>query len=37
MNHREAVGAFIDLDKLLDVSGIGPATLAAIRPFVSVS
>ena len=36
VNHREAVGVFIDLDKLLDVSGIGPATLAAIRPFVSV-
>ena len=37
VNHREAVGAFTDLDKLIDVSGIGPATLAAIRPFVSVS
>ena len=37
VNHREAAGAFADFDQLLDVPGIGPATLAAIRPFVSVS
>ena len=37
VDQRDVAGAFIDIDQLLDVSGIGPATLAAIRPFVSVS
>ena len=36
VNHREASGAFTEVDQLLDVPGIGPSTLAAIRPFVSV-
>ena len=36
VNYREASGAFTDVDQLLDVPGIGPSTLAAIRPFVSV-
>ncbi len=36
MNYREAAGAFMAVDDLLDVPGIGPSTLAAIRPFVSV-
>ena len=36
MNYREASGAFMGVDDLLDVPGIGPSTLAAIRPFVSV-
>ena len=37
VNYREASGAFTDVDQLLDVPGIGPSTLAAIRPFVSVT
>ena len=36
VNYREASGAFTEVDQLLDVPGIGPSTLAAIRPFVSV-
>ena len=36
VNYREASGAFTDVNQLLDVSGIGPSTLAAIRPFLSV-
>ncbi len=37
VNHRDAVGSFTDIDQLLDVPGIGPTTLAAIRSFISVS
>ncbi len=37
VNYREASGAFTEVDQLLDVPGIGPSTLAAIRPFVSVN
>ncbi len=37
VNYREASGAFTEVDQLLDVPGIGPSTLAPIRPFVSVS
>ena len=37
VNHREASGAFTDVEQLLDVSGIGPSTMAAIRPYVSVT
>ena len=37
VNYRDAAGAFTDLDQLLDIPGIGPSTLAAIRPFVSVT
>ncbi len=37
VNYREASGAFTEVDQLLDVPGIGPSTLAAIRPFVSVT
>ncbi len=36
VSYREASGAFTEVDQLLDVPGIGPSTLAAIRPFVSV-
>ena len=36
MSYREASGPFMGVDDLLDVPGIGPSTLAAIRPFVSV-
>ncbi len=37
VNYREASGAFTEVAQLLDVPGIGPSTLAAIRPFVSVT
>ncbi len=37
VNYREASGVFTEVDQLLDVPGIGPSTLAAIRPFVSVN
>lgn len=36
VNYRDASGAFTDVEQLLAVPGIGPSTLAAIRPFVSV-
>ena len=36
VNHRETSGIYSAIDDLLDVSGIGPVTLAAIRPHVSV-
>jgi competence ComEA-like helix-hairpin-helix protein len=32
IDHRRAHGPFTSLDGLLDVPGIGPATLAAMRP-----
>ena len=32
IDHREEHGPFTSLDGLLDVPGIGPATLAAMRP-----
>lgn len=35
--HREAEGGFHDPDDLLDVTGIGPATLDRIRPFLDFS
>jgi len=34
--HREAQGAFTSVDALLDVRGIGPAKLEALRPLVTV-
>ena len=37
VNYRQASGAFTAIDQLLNVPGIGPSTLAAIRPFVSVN
>ena len=33
---RAEVGAFASIDQLLDVSGIGPATLESIRPYVAL-
>lgn len=36
LDHREAVGRFGSVDELLDVTGIGDATLAAIRDAVTV-
>jgi len=36
LEYRGEAGSFSSVDQLLDVSGIGPATLEAIRPFVTV-
>ena len=36
LDHREAIGRFESVDELLDVTGIGDATLAAIRDSVTV-
>lgn len=33
---RTEVGSFTGLDQLLEVTGIGPATLEAIRPYVTI-
>ena len=34
--HRDQVGGFESIEELLDVDGIGPATLEAIRPYVTL-
>jgi competence protein ComEA len=34
--HRDAAGAYASVDQLLDVKGIGPAKLEALRPLVTV-
>lgn len=36
INHRHTIGSFTDLRQLDDVSGIGPATMANIMPFVTI-
>lgn len=36
LQHRTEVRAFSTVDELLDVDGIGPATLESIRPYVTV-
>jgi competence protein ComEA len=36
LQHRDEIGSFDSVEQLLDVTGIGPATLEAIRPYVSV-
>jgi competence protein ComEA len=36
LQHRSTSGAFTTVEQLLDVTGIGPATLEAIRPYVTV-
>ena len=36
IDHRTQNGPFAAVDDLIDVSGIGPATLEQIRPFVTV-
>ncbi|HEX2240090.1 MAG TPA: helix-hairpin-helix domain-containing protein [Actinomycetota bacterium] len=36
LEHRARVGNFSAVEELLEVSGIGPATLEAIRPYVTV-
>ena len=36
LQHRIEIGTFETIEQLLDVSGIGPATLEALRPYVTV-
>ena len=36
LEYRTQIGAFTSIDQLLDVSGIGPATLESIRPYVTL-
>jgi len=36
VEHRAAHGPFVSLDGLLDVPGIGPTTLAGLRPHLRV-
>ncbi|MDQ3752444.1 MAG: helix-hairpin-helix domain-containing protein [Actinomycetota bacterium] len=36
LEYRTQIGAFESIDQLLEVSGIGPATLESIRPYVSI-
>jgi competence protein ComEA len=36
IDYRTQNGPFTAVDDLIDVSGIGPATLELIRPFVTV-
>jgi competence protein ComEA len=35
LEYRESVGRFDSIEDLLDVSGIGPATLESMRPYVT--
>ncbi len=35
LQHRQRIGRFIAVEQLLDVPGIGPKTLEAVRPFVA--
>jgi competence protein ComEA len=36
LHYRDEVGGFSSVEELLDVTGIGPATLESIRPYVTV-
>jgi competence protein ComEA len=36
LEYRTEIGGFSSIDQLLEVSGIGPATLEAIRPYVTL-
>jgi competence protein ComEA len=36
VDHRSQIGGFGSVDELLDVDGIGPATLESIRPYLSL-
>jgi competence protein ComEA len=36
LEYRAEIGTFRSIDELLEVSGIGPATLEAIRPYVTL-
>lgn len=34
--HRDQIGGFTSIEQLLDVTGIGPATLESIRPYLTL-
>ncbi|MEA2485881.1 MAG: Helix-hairpin-helix motif, partial [Actinomycetota bacterium] len=34
--YRTRIGHFTSIDQLLDVNGIGPATVENIRPYISL-
>ncbi|MGH2729139.1 MAG: helix-hairpin-helix domain-containing protein [Actinomycetota bacterium] len=36
LEHRTRIGTFQSLDQLLDVTGIGPATLESLRPYLTL-
>jgi competence protein ComEA len=36
LGHRSEIGAFTSFDELLEVTGIGPATLESIRPYIAI-
>jgi competence protein ComEA len=36
IRHREQIGGFSSISQLLEVSGIGPATLESMRPYISL-
>lgn len=36
LDYRSQIGSFSSIDQLLEVSGIGPATLEAIRPYITL-
>jgi competence protein ComEA len=36
IQYREEAGGFSSIDQLMDVSGIGPATLESVRPYVTL-
>lgn len=36
LQHRTEIGRYDSVEQLLDVTGIGPATLEALRPYVTV-
>jgi competence protein ComEA len=36
IEYRTQIGSFTSVEQLIEVTGIGPATLEAMRPFVTV-
>ena len=36
LDYRSQIGAFSSIDQLLEVTGIGPATLESIRPYITL-
>jgi competence protein ComEA len=36
LQHRDEIGGFEAVEELLDVDGIGPATLESLRPYVTI-
>ena len=36
LQHRDEIGSFETIEQLLDVDGIGPATLESLRPYLTI-